>query len=258
MGKHYKHSIFSRVLIVIFSLICLGVVAITTKNMILEQKENKEIKETSNVLKNIKVECIEENNTSQRSLKIRELRKEWDDVVGWLEISGTRINYPVCQSNDNNFYLNHTFKKEKNKSGSLFLDANNCVERNGGNLIIYGHRNKYGLMFEDLIKYKDIDFWRQNKIIRFTTEIRDEKYEIFAVIKTKVYYQDEKGVFKYYNYSNIKNKTQYDEYITEIKKLSLYDTEIDVKYNDEIITLSTCEYSQKNGRFVVVGRRIKE
>ena len=116
---------------------------------------------------------------------------------------------------------------------------NNAINENERNLIIYGHRNKYGLMFEDLIKYQYEEFWKNHATIRFTTEMNDEQYMIFAVVKTKVYYQNENGVFKYYNFAKINNEDEYYKYIDEMKKLSLYKTNV----SNEILSFNISRLS---------------
>lgn len=250
MAKHYKKIKMKKIIIIVLFIIIISSLIIIIEIVITDSTANKQVKEISGVFENM----AEENN--DRRLEIAKIRNEWPEVVGWLDISGTKINYPVCQTKDNEYYLNHTYKNEKNKNGSLFLDMRDSINEQEQNLLIYGHRNKYGLMFEDLIKYEDMEFWKENPIIRFTTESTDEKYMIFLVVKTKVYYQDETDIFKYYNFAKIRNKDEYDKYIEGMKKISLYSTNIEANYGEQLITLSTCEYSQENGRFVVVAKKI--
>ena len=242
-----KRTWKKKVIVPLYIIFIISIILII-KNLVIDSIENKEIKDSAKI--------IENNKNNERCTKISELKKEWPDIIGWLEIEGTNINYPVCQTNNNEYYLTHTYNKEENKNGSLFLDMNNAINENERNLIIYGHRNKYGLMFEDLIKYQYEEFWKNHATIRFTTEMNDEQYMIFAVVKTKVYYQNENGVFKYYNFAKINNEDEYYKYIDEMKKLSLYKTNVEPEKKEPLLTLSTCEYSQKNGRFVVVAKKI--
>ena len=115
---------------------------------------------------------IENNNivTTERMLKVKKLQKENDDIVGWLEIEDTNINYPVLQGDDNEFYLNRNYKKEKSEKGSIFLDAKYNWNIPSNNLLIYGHNIINGLMFQDLLKYESQDFYKKHPNIRFTTE----------------------------------------------------------------------------------------
>jgi sortase B len=97
------------------------------------------------------------------------------------------------------------------------------------------------------------DFYREHKIIRFDTLSGFGEYEIVAVFKTVAY--SEQG-FKYYHFTRAESVEDFDDYIAQCKALSLYDTGITAEYGDRLITLSTCEYSRKNGRMVVVAKRI--
>ena len=220
--------------------------------------EDKEQEEISGLLNKIEISNEnKENNQTERISKIIELKKINKEVVGWLEISGTNINYPVCQSENNDYYLNHTYDGKINSNGSIFLDKSYDFLKPSDNLLIYGHRNKNGLMFDELIKYKDKEFEQEHNIIRFTTDTEDCEYEIMYVFKSRVYYQDENDVFRYYYFINAKNEEEYKYFMDECKKISLYDTGIEAQYGEQLLTLSTCEYSQKNGRFVIVAKKVK-
>lgn len=199
---------------------------------------------------------IENNNivTTERMLKVKKLQKENDDIVGWLEIEDTNINYPVLQGDDNEFYLNRNYKKEKSEKGSIFLDAKYNWNIPSNNLLIYGHNIINGLMFQDLLKYESQDFYKKHPNIRFTTEKDDKEYEIISVFKSRVYYKAEKNVFRYYDFINAKKEEDYMEFVKNAKKASIYDTETTAKYGDELITLITCSYHIEDGRFVVIGK----
>ena len=199
---------------------------------------------------------IENNNivTTERMLKVKKLQKENDDIVGWLEIEDTNINYLVLQGDDNEFYLNRNYKKEKSEKGSIFLDAKYNWNIPSNNLLIYGHNIINGLMFQDLLKYESQDFYKKHPNIRFTTEKDDKEYEIISVFKSRVYYKAEKNVFRYYDFINAKKEEDYMEFVKNAKKASIYDIEATAKYGDELITLVTCSYHIEDGRFVVIGR----
>ena len=113
-------------------------------------------------------------------------------------------------------------------------------------------------MIPELIcKYKDENFYKEHKTIRFTTEKEDSTYEILAAFKSRVYYKDETNVFRYYNFVNAKDGIDYANYIRNAKEISLYDTGVNAIYGDQLMTLSTCDYEVDNGRFVVVAKKIK-
>lgn len=213
--------------------------------------ETKNNEADGNASKNIENNNIE---TTERMLKVKKLQKENDDIVGWLEIEDTNINYPVLQGDDNEFYLNRNYKKEKSEKGSIFLDAKYNWNIQSNNLLIYGHNIINGLMFQDLLKYESQDFYKKHPNIRFTTEKDDKEYEIISVFKSRVYYKAEKNVFRYYDFINVETENEYMDFVKNAKKASIYDIEVTAKYGDELITLVTCSYHIEDGRFVVIGR----
>lgn len=218
----------------------------------------KEKKSNEDVLNNIEVD-IEQvtEEKSERMLQLEKLQKENEDIIGYLEIEGTNISYPILQSSDNDYYLTRNYKKEKASGGSLFLDKDFDLDEPSTNYLIYGHRMKNGTMFEDLMKYAKEDFYKEHPNIKFTTNKEDVEYEIIAVFYSRVYYKSEKDVFRYYYFVNAENEQEFNEYIENSKKASIYDTGKTAEYGDQLMTLSTCEYSQEDGRFAVVARKIK-
>lgn len=213
------------------------------------------ITENNNLVINIKEEEDTKNLKTERMLKLEELKKENEDIVGWVEIENTDINYPVLQADDNDFYMNHNYKKEKSQAGSIFLDKDYDFSIPSSNLLIYGHNMKNNTMFQNLPKYNDINFYYEHPIIKFTSLEEDAEYEIFASFYSKVYYKTDKNVFRYYNFVNSSSEEDYNNFVSSAKKASLYDTGITPNYNDSLITLSTCSYHTEDGRFVVVGRK---
>ena len=217
----------------------------------------KDKKDNTNILNNVIVDDtpVTEEKT-EKMLQLEELQKENNEIIGWLEIEDTNINLPVCQTTDNEFYLTHNYKKEKSKGGSLFLDKDFDLINGSSNYLIYGHRNTQGLMFEDLLKYSKEDFYNNHKTIKFTTNKDDSIYEIISVFYSRVYYKKEKDVFRYYNFVNANNEEEYNDFVNNCKKSSIYDTGVTANYGDQLLTVSTCEYSQEDGRFVVVAKKV--
>lgn len=217
----------------------------------------KDKKDNTNILNNVIVDDtpVTEEKT-EKMLQLEELQKENNEIIGWLEIEDTNINLPVCQTTDNDFYLTHNYKKEKSKGGSLFLDKNFDLVNGSSNYLIYGHRNTQGLMFEDLLKYSKEDFYNNHKTIKFTTNKDDSVYEIMSVFYSRVYYKSEQNVFRYYYFVNANNEEEYNDFVNNCKKSSIYDTGVTANYGDQLLTLSTCEYSQEDGRFVVVAKKV--
>ncbi|MEK8130274.1 class B sortase [Paenibacillus filicis] len=176
------------------------------------------------------------------------------DIIGWLNMDGTRIDYPIMQNpQDAQYYLNHDFDKKKSKNGLPFLDAYSRID-GSGIMLIHGHHMNSGMMFADLMKYKKESYYKEHAKFQFSTLYEKEDYEIVAVILSQVY-QKTDDVFKYYDIEKIGTSAEFDSYVQNIKNLALYDTGVTARYGDKLIVLSTCEYSTENGRLAVVARK---
>ena len=199
------------------------------------------------------------NNDTKNELmeEVKELQKENEDVKAWIKINDTNINCPVVQANDNDYYLYRNYKKENSNYGSIFIDSNSNIENPNSNIIMYGHNMKDGSMFKDLLKYADEEYYNNHKYIEFVTNTSSSTYEIIAVFKSRIFYKNEKNVFRYYQCTNLNNEQDYNYYVNNSKELSLYDTGVNAEYGEQIITLITCEYSSENGRMVVVAKKAK-
>lgn len=175
-----------------------------------------------------------------------------NDLVGWLSIDNTRIDYPVVRSAEDNYYLKHNFYKEYSDFGCPYIQN----DMDADNIIIYGHNMDDGSMFSDLTKYKSKDFFLNNQYISLNTLYENRTYQIISVFKESVD-PEENEVFYYNCYTYFDNEEQFNEFISNIKKLSLYNTETEAQYGDSLLTLSTCEYSYNDGRIVVVAKLLK-
>ena len=203
------------------------------------------VKLTNKKDKNPLVEgIINDNSTPQANIEtermklLKELQKENSDIVAWIEIEDSKINYPVLQGEDNEYYMTHTYKKEYSKDGSLFLDKNYDWNKPSTNLLIYGHNNIGSKeMFVDLMNYKNEEYYNNHKIIRFTTAQEDAEYEIIAVFLSRVYYKSEKDVFRYYFFIDAENEQEFNEYVQNSKKASLYNIEATAKYRRPTINI---------------------
>lgn len=214
------------------------------------------------------IETIEKTDTEKDTMTYsqdksflsdyQDLYLQNNDMVGWIKIEDTKINYPVMQSKDNpNFYLKHGFDKAYTDYGCPYIQENCDVDIPSDNLIIYGHNMKDSSMFSELMKYTDKSFWESHKTISFDTLTEKCDYEIIAAFKTVVY-TDSPESFKYYQFINADTGDEFNAYITKCEELALYDTGVTAEYGDKLITLSTCEYSRNNGRMVVVAKKIAE
>lgn len=218
-------------------------------NLTQEKKQQNDFEEIQEIVE----DNTKEESDSENSIDLYNLYLINNDVVGWIRIEGTNINYPVMQNSE--YYLRRNIYKEYSTYGTPFL-ADYCNINLSDNLIIYGHHIKSGMMFADLDKYKSYDYYLNHKTIKLYklqgTETIEEEYKIISCFKTTV----NKGGFKYYNFFNATSEADYNSFLEQCRELSFYNTEDTAKYRDKLITLSTCEYSLNNGRMVVVTKKI--
>lgn len=190
------------------------------------------------------------------------------DLIGWLRIDDTVIDYPVVQTpEDEEKYLYLDFDGNSNANGTLIMDNGSTVgvgtaeqDYLGGtepstNLIIHGHTMKSGAMFGYLPRYEDQSYGEEHNIICFDSLYEHREYELISVFYTQVYYPTD-DVFKYYKFFQADTQEEFDDWYDNIKAMSLYDTGVTAEFGDEFITLSCCSYQVEDGRFVVVGKRI--
>ena len=257
-GKRFKERKKEKSKLYIFFImiliIAISFISYNLYNKHKNEKTNEEVKEFINTDNN-KNDSNKEN--VERIKKVEELQKENSDIIGWLEIENSNVNYPVLQGKDNSYYMTHNYKKEYSKDGSLFLDTDYDWNKPSTNLLIYGHNNRDSKeMFVDLMNYKDENYYKEHKTIRFTTNQEDSEYEIISVFLSRVYYKHEKNVFRYYYFINAADEQEFNNYVENSKKASLYNINATATYGDQLLTLSTCEYSQEDGRLAVVAREI--
>ena len=178
------------------------------------------------------------------------------DMVGWLTIDGTSVNYPVMQTPDRvDYYLKRNFSGAYSAHGCLYARESCDVFAPSDNVTIYGHHMNDGSMFASLKKFRYQSFWEEHHAVQFDTLYEHHTYTVFAVFTTTASLG--KG-FAYHQFENAKDEADFDDFIATCKELSLYDTGITPKYGDKIICLSTCEYTQTNGRLVVAAVRDPE
>ena len=187
--------------------------------------------------------------TEKNTKSFEELQKINPDVCAWLTVDGTKIDYPIMQTKGNpQYYLRRDFNKQYSYLGTPFMDSR-CDMNYDNNLIVYGHNMRDGKMFADLLKYRDKKYLESHNIINFITQNEVQKYEVAAVCKVRS--DDE-----WYSYTCQTDKESFNDLISHIKDRSLYQTDKSVEYGDYFLTLSTCEYSQKDGRLIVIAVRI--
>lgn len=182
------------------------------------------------------------------------LWKQNKDMAGWISIAGTQLSYPVMFTpNEPEYYLRRGFDGQEALSGSLFI-GEGCTP-DGNHVIIYGHHMKDGSMFGTLPDYASADYWRQHPTIHFNTLVEPGEYEVLAAFYSRIYEQEEAGVFRYYQFTDLSDPEQFSAYIQQARASALYDTGVSAAYGDRILTLSTCSYHTEDGRFVVIARQ---
>ena len=187
--------------------------------------------------------------------KYETLYKKNKKLIGWLKIDDTNIDYPVMQTVNNEYYLDHNFNQEYDKNGSLFLDKDCNAAFPNTNMIIYGHHMKSGKMFGNLNYYSKESYYKEHPRIQFDTIYEEGVYDIMYVFRSRIYNEDE-VVFKYYQFMDVNSEDEFYSAMDEMSRMSLYDTGVTADYGDKLITLSTCDSSEQDGRFVVVAKKV--
>ena len=183
------------------------------------------------------------------SVDFETLKSKNKDIVGWLKVYGTEIEFPVVQYTDNDFYLTHSLDKSKNSAGWIFMDYRNKRDGTDKNTIIYGHNRRDGSMFASLKNVLKEEWYEnvQNRLVTFITENETSTYEVFSVYQVK----DE----DYYITTNFKNN-EFENWLKKIKSRSVKDFGVNVTANDQVLTLSTCPDNNAY-RVVLHAKKIK-
>ena len=168
------------------------------------------------------------------------------DVIGWIEIPGLSISYPVVQGTDNAYYLHHLFTGEYNSSGSIFADCHNQPDFTDQNTIIYGHNMKNGSMFGTLSRYQDEALWEASPYFYLYVPGKVLKYQIFSCYAGYVRSQA-------YTYS-FPEEADFQAFLKQIRSYAGYDTSVEVGKTDRVVTLSTCVSSRRDYRYIVHGK----
>ena len=188
------------------------------------------------------------------------LLKENSDFKGWITVPNTKIDNPIYQTDNNDFYLTHNQQKQKSVYGALFFDCKNVITESetDKNLVIYGHHMKNGSMFANLTKYKQLSFYKQNPTIEFSTLYKKGTYKIYAAFVLNASKADDNDYIYNISRKSFIDDDDFDSWVNEARQRSLINTGVDVKNGDNIITLVTCTYDFDNARFVVMARETRE
>lgn len=217
-------------------------------------KVNKEVRESfhTTTLADKQVSPRKTNAIPVIHSKFNKLIEQNPDVVGWISIDDTKIDYPILKSEDNYDYLTQDFNKNESIGGSIFLDYRNEVLSLDRNTVIYGHRMKDGSMFQHLTKFMEEDFFKSHQTFEIETLYDDYEAEIFAVYNTTTDFN--------YIETNFANDDEFEDLLISIQNESIYETNVKVNKDDQILTLSTCDYEidENEGRLVVQAKLVKK
>ena len=254
--KHSGSDILYTVAIIIFALIFLVSGGMLLKRYLDDRQLESDMAELSSLIDDTAA-TGESDTAEDNSAKFARLLERNADFIGWISIEGTNLDYPVMQTGTDrtDYYLRRDFNGEYDNYGTPYLDEDCTLGADGqsSNLIIYGHNMKTGTIFGCLTGYKESSYYAEHPYIQFDTLYGDGTYEVFAAFAIDVVSDTS---FAYNTYIDM-DEAAFDEFVGEVKRRSNVDSGITPEYGDELLTLSTCEYSSSNGRYVVCARRVQ-
>jgi len=186
--------------------------------------------------------------------RFADLYEQNNDLVGWIRVPNTKIDYPVVYCADNAYYLNYDFNKKPSKSGVPFLDKDADLLVKNQSLSIYGHYIN-GVMFTDLHKYKKLDFYQNSPLFEFDSLYEEGTYKIFSVFYMAGNRSD--GFFYYYPFSHFKDNDAFMKHVRQLTVRSIFTIPVDVRPDDQLVLLTCCTYETNNLRLVVAGRKVR-
>lgn len=186
-----------------------------------------------------------------------ELYEQNPDIAGWIRIDGTVVDYPVMYTpEDEEKYIHADFEGNYDTNGVPFIAGDCSLDPESDNLIIHGHNMMSGKMFASLLNYAYKSYWKAHPIIEFSTLYENRQYEIVAAFYDRLYTKYYTG-FKYYQFIDAEDEEHFQAAMDYYKDKACYETGVEAEYGDRLITLVTCSWHTKYGRFVVVGREVK-
>lgn len=238
-----KKAIYTVLMLICIAIFC--VCAYMLAQIYLEYKRG------SDEYSSISNEVVTEGNSDDplsRQIDFAALKNTNSDVIAWLYLPGTVIDYPVVQTADNEYYLEHTFNKASNKVGTIFMDYRNDPKFKDDNAILYGHHMKDGSMFKKLIEYKKQDFYDANPSLYLYTPTKTYELQVFSAYTIEA--TD--------NYTDIDFGVSKADRFAQLKKRSTVQTDVALTEEDTIVTLSTCTYDYDDARFAVHAKLVEK
>ena len=237
MGKHSKKN-KSKFLLILLQIIFVAIFIYSGYHIINWYKENKENNEIlTQMSETVKIEK-DEDGTNYYKIDFEKMKQTNEDIVAWIKVNNTKVEYPIVQGDDNSYYLTHSIDKKYNAGGSIFVDSQNKLDGTDRNIVIYGHNRRDGSMFGTLKNALNKEWYdnEENKYITIVTPNGESKYEIFSI------YQIEKE--DYYIKKNFTDE-EFKSFIDIIKSRSVKDFNTDIDENSKVLTLSTCANDNK-------------
>lgn len=247
-SKHKKNNrgkfIFFIIYVILFAMLIYSVI-----NIFIWYKDNKNNQKLAQKINNAVIVQKDDNNEKEYNIDFSKLKEQNSDTVAWVGLESLNIEYPIVQTKDNEYYLEHSFDKSENTAGWIFADYRNKLNGKDKNIVIYGHNRKDGSMFGDLHKALNSDWYdnENNRKIVFITENEKSTYQIFSVYEIKKE--------SYYINTDFSNDKQFEKFINTIKNRSIKNFNVDVSKDDTILTLSTCS-DKKKYRVVIHAKKI--
>lgn len=250
-----KKDLAYTIAMVVFAVIFLVSGGLLVKRFLDDKKTENEFSDLQSMIDTAATPAPAEESEPSNAAKFAALKDQNSDFMGWISIEGTSLDFPVMYApNNKDYYLKHDFKHQYSDYGVPYLDEKTTIGANAqsDNLIVYGHNMKTGTIFGCLTEYKKAAYYQEHPTIEFDTLYGDAKYEVFAAFAIDVV-QDTS--FVYNQYIDMDEDT-YNDYVAEVIRRSDVDSGIRPVYGEQLLTLSTCEYSSANGRYVVVARKV--
>lgn len=225
------------------------------REKIVEEEENEEDQDKEPEPKMVMVDGI------MVQKKFEQLYRDNRDFVGWVTIADTHVDYPVMytpnDTENGEYYIHRDYDRQYSAAGLPFIDGNCKIKSPTDNVILYGHNMNAGTMFHDILQYADTEFYNAHKTFTFDTIYEDGTYEVVAAFYGQIL-PDSSTAFKYYEFVNAGNEEEFLDFVNNVKAMSVINTGVEVQYGDKLVTLSTCAYHVKDGRFAVIGKKLSE
>lgn len=248
---------FKKTLTNIITVVCIIVFAYSLFHLVkigyMYYQNHQVLSEVQDVYGDLESEPPSSIEFGERKIRsqFEELQQINEDIVGWISIDDTKIDYPILQAPDNDYYLSRNYEHSETAAGSIFMDYRNDVKEYEPNVVVYGHRMKDNSMFNSLKDFLDEDFFYDHGTIQYDTMYDSYDAVVFSAYSTTTDFN--------YIETDFEGPLEYFTLLSKMQAESKFDTEMEFDIDDQIITLSTCDYmlDPNEGRLVVHAKLIK-